>query len=131
MVVLTYIFKNLNISNDSRVSKRDDKSLNSQCVLDGGIRFKIYVFNASLFEETPNRSNSEIFESFLLWMFSPLLWRLSKSVLLLNKVDKRVGNELQSRCYPCNCKLDKSILKIVPKFAPKRSSFSFNNQINK
>ena len=85
MVVLTYIFKNLNISNESKVSKRDDKSFNSQCVLDGGIKFKIHVFDASLFEETPNRSNSEILESFLLWMFSPLPWRLSKSVLLSSK----------------------------------------------
>ena len=64
--MLTYIFKNLNISNDSKVSKRDDKSINSQCVLDGGIQFKIHVFDASLFEETPNTSNSEILESFLL-----------------------------------------------------------------
>ena len=28
--------------------------------------FKIHVFDASLFEETPNRSNSEVSESFLL-----------------------------------------------------------------
>ena len=71
--MLTYIFKNLNISNDSRVSKRDDKSFNSQCVLDGGIQFKIYVFDASLFEETPNRSSSVIWESLLSWIFSPIL----------------------------------------------------------
>ena len=29
------------------------------------VAFKIHVFHASLFEETPNRSNSEIWESFL------------------------------------------------------------------
>ena len=45
------------------------------------IAFKVHVFDAWLFEETPNRSNSEIWESFLSWMFSPVFWRLSKSVL--------------------------------------------------
>ena len=29
------------------------------------VAFKIHVFDASLFEKTPNRSNSEIWESFL------------------------------------------------------------------
>ena len=29
------------------------------------VAFKIHVVEASLFEETPNRSNSEIWESFL------------------------------------------------------------------
>ena len=37
------------------------------------VAFKIHVFDASLFEETPNRSSSEIWESFLSWMFSPIL----------------------------------------------------------
>ena len=37
-VVLTYIFKNVNLSNDSRVSKRDVKSFSSQYVLDGRIQ---------------------------------------------------------------------------------------------
>ena len=48
------------------------------------VEFKIYVFDA-LFEETPNRSNTEIWESFLLWIFSPVLWILPKSVLLSSK----------------------------------------------
>ena len=29
------------------------------------VAFKIHIFDASLFEETPNGSNSEIWESFL------------------------------------------------------------------
>ena len=29
------------------------------------VAFKIHVYDASLFEETPNRSNSEIWKSFL------------------------------------------------------------------
>ena len=29
------------------------------------VAFETHVFDASLFEETPNRSNSEIWESFL------------------------------------------------------------------
>ena len=37
------------------------------------VAFKIHVFDASLFEETPNRSSSEIWESFLSSMFSPIL----------------------------------------------------------
>ena len=37
------------------------------------VAFKIHVVEASLFEETPNRSNSEIWESFLSWMFLPIL----------------------------------------------------------
>ena len=37
-VVLTYVFKNVNLSNDSRVSKRDVKRFSSQCVLDGSIQ---------------------------------------------------------------------------------------------
>ena len=37
------------------------------------VAFKIHVFDASLFEETPNRSSSEIWESFLSLMFSPIL----------------------------------------------------------
>ena len=35
--------------------------------------FKTHVFDASLFEETSNISSSEIWESFLSWMFSPIL----------------------------------------------------------
>ena len=38
MVVLTCELKNVNLSNDSRVSKRDVKSFNSQYVLDGSIQ---------------------------------------------------------------------------------------------
>ena len=37
------------------------------------VAFKIHVFDASLFEETPNRSSSEIWKSFLSLMFSPIL----------------------------------------------------------
>ena len=37
------------------------------------VAFKIHVFDASLFEETPNRSSSEIWKSFLSSMFSPIL----------------------------------------------------------
>ena len=33
------------------------------------IAFKIYVFDASLFDETPNGSNSKIWESFLSWIY--------------------------------------------------------------
>ena len=69
MVMLTYVLKNVNYSNDSRASKRDVKSFSSQYELDGSIQ----VFDASLFEETPNRSSSDIWESLLSWMFSPLL----------------------------------------------------------
>ena len=36
--MLTYVLKNVNISNDSGVSKRDDKSFSSQYVLDGSIQ---------------------------------------------------------------------------------------------
>ena len=70
-VVLTYILKNVNYSNDSKVSKRDVNLLvaNMYCM----VAFKIHVFDASLFEETPSRSSSEIWESFLSWMFSPIL----------------------------------------------------------
>ena len=63
MVVLAYIFENVNISNNSRVSKRVVKSFSSQYILDGSIQN--HVVDASLFEETPNRSNSEIWESCL------------------------------------------------------------------
>ena len=52
MVMLTYVLKNVNYSNDSRASKRDVKSFSSQYELDGSIQ----VFDASLIEETPNRS---------------------------------------------------------------------------
>ena len=48
------------------------------------VAFKIQVFD-TLFEKMPNRSNAEIWESFLSWMFSLILWRLSKSVLLLSE----------------------------------------------
>ena len=41
------------------------------------LAFKIHVFDASLFEETPNKSNFEIWESFLLWM----LWRFWKDLV--------------------------------------------------
>ena len=61
--VLTYVLKNVNLSNDSRVNKRDVKSFSSQYVLDGSIQSACIY--ASLFEETPNQSNSEIWESFL------------------------------------------------------------------
>ena len=37
------------------------------------VAFKIHVFDAPLFEEMPNRSSSEIWESFLSWKFSPIL----------------------------------------------------------
>ena len=49
------------------------------------IAFKIHVLDALLFEEMPNRSSSEIWGSFLSWVFSPILWRLSKSVLLSSR----------------------------------------------
>ena len=39
------------------------------------VAFKIHVFDPSLFGETPSRGNSEIWESFLSWMFSPILWK--------------------------------------------------------
>ena len=61
------IFKNVNLSNDSRVSKRNVKSYSNQYVLNGSIQN--HVFDASLFKGTPNISNSEIWESFLSWMF--------------------------------------------------------------
>ena len=52
--MLKYVFKNGNLSNDSGFSKRDVKSFSSYTYL-------IVAFNvASLFEETPNRSNSDI-----------------------------------------------------------------------
>ena len=35
--MLTYVLKNVNYSNDSRVSKRDVKSFSNQYVLDGKI----------------------------------------------------------------------------------------------
>ena len=37
-IVLTCVLKNVNISNDSRVSTRDVKSFSSQYVLDGSIQ---------------------------------------------------------------------------------------------
>ena len=37
------------------------------------VTLKIHAFDASLFEETSNRSNSEIWASFFSWMFSPTL----------------------------------------------------------
>ena len=46
-----------------KVSKRNVRSFSSQYVLDGSIQK--HVFDASLFEETPSGSNSEIWESFL------------------------------------------------------------------
>ena len=49
------------------------------------VAFKIYVFDSYIVEETPNRSNSEIWESLLSRVFSPMLWMLSKSVLLACK----------------------------------------------
>ena len=125
-VVLTYVLENLNISNDSRVSKIDVKSFSSQHALDGSIQIdvwifvsdwkwqsgikyglllpccpvslhcpwketliekkkKTYLFDASLLEETPDRSNSRIWESFLWWMFSLTLRRLPKSVFPSSK----------------------------------------------
>ena len=57
-VLLGYVFKNANISNNSRVSKTDVKSYSSQYILDGSIQN--HVLDASLFEKAPDRSNSEI-----------------------------------------------------------------------
>ena len=61
--MLTYAFKNVNLSNLSRVSKRDVKPSRGESVM--MVAFKLHVFDALLFEETPDRSNSEIRESFL------------------------------------------------------------------
>ena len=64
--MLTDLLKNVNYLNDSRVGKRDAKSFSSQHVLNMYwiVAFKIHVFDVSLFEETPNRSSSEVWESF-------------------------------------------------------------------
>ena len=51
-VVLTYALKTMNISHDSRVSKRDVKSFGIQYVLDGSIQNTNKIHS--------NRSNSEI-----------------------------------------------------------------------
>ena len=58
-----YVLKNVNYSNPSRVRKRIVKSFSSQYVLNG--RIQNTCIYASLFEKTPNRSSSEIWESFL------------------------------------------------------------------
>ena len=50
MVVLGCIFKNVNISNNSRVKKRDVRSFSSQYILDSNIQN--HVLDASLFEES-------------------------------------------------------------------------------
>lgn len=47
--------------------------------------FKLLEFDASLFEETPNRSNFEISKLVLSLMFSPTFLTLSKSALLSSK----------------------------------------------
>ena len=49
------------------------------------IGFKIHVSDALLFDKTPNRSNSEIWESFLSWIICPITWRLSKNILPSSK----------------------------------------------
>ena len=69
--MLTYALKNVDFPNDLIVSKRDVESFSSQYVL--MVTLKIHAFDASLFEETSNRSNSEIWASFFSWMFSPTL----------------------------------------------------------
>ena len=53
--------------------------------------FKVLVFDASLFEETPKRSSSEIWKSLLSWIFSEGWPRVAP--FHLNNLDKEVGNE--------------------------------------
>ena len=59
------------------------------------VAFRIHVFDTSLFEETPNRSSSEIWESFLSWMFLQYFKGCPRvSSFHLNNLDNEVGNEL-------------------------------------
>ena len=46
--MLTYVFKNVNLSNQSRVSKRDVKPSRGESVM--MVAFKLHVFDALLFE---------------------------------------------------------------------------------
>ena len=56
--------------------------------------FKINVFDASLFEETPNRSSLEICQSFLSLMFSlQYIEGCPRVSFYLNNLDNEVGNE--------------------------------------
>ena len=64
--MLTHVLKNVNYSKTSN-------GFSTVANMYWTVAFKIHVFDASLFEETPNRSSSEIWESFLSWMFSPKL----------------------------------------------------------
>ena len=75
------------------------------------VAFKIHVSDASLFEETLNRSSSEIWESFLSWIFFPILCPRVSSIHL-NNLDSEVGLDV----IPTTANWIKSILKIVPKF---------------
>ena len=59
------------------------------------VAFKIYVFDASLFEETPNRSNSEIWNHFYHECFLQYFEGCPRvSSFHLNNLDNEVGNEL-------------------------------------
>ena len=58
------------------------------------VAFKILVFDASLFEETPNRSNSEIWKSFYNECFLQYFEGCpSAPSFHLNNLDNEVGNE--------------------------------------
>ena len=55
--------------------------------------FKILVFDASLFEKTPNRNNSEIEKSFLSLMFSPMFYSPIHHLWTWYMRDGRYDNE--------------------------------------
>ena len=61
--MLTCIFKAVNLSNDSRVVRKKSNLLVANVYW--MVAFKRHVFDASLFEETPSKSNSEIWKLFL------------------------------------------------------------------
>ena len=76
-----------------RVSKTDVKSFSSQYELDGSIQN--HVFGVSLFEETPNRSSSEIWEPFYHGCFLQYFEGSPRvSSFHLNNLENEVGNEL-------------------------------------
>ena len=61
--MLTCIFKAANLSNDSRAVRKKSNLLVANVYW--MVAFKRHVFDESLFEETPSKSNSEIWKLFL------------------------------------------------------------------
>ena len=61
--MLTCIFKAANLSNDSRAVRKKSNLLVANVYW--MVAFKRHVFDTSLFEEMPSKSNSEIWKLFL------------------------------------------------------------------